>query len=113
MQQITPGCTITPVLSSEATLQVIVFKGEQNHLQGIILLPVNTDRILTEAPEAILFRQEAVRKEVVPPALIRAVADLPHPIADLQDLLQVLLPLVVLHHGEAVVHLQEGDSSKQ
>jgi hypothetical protein len=114
VRQITPGFTIIPVLSSEATLQVIVFKGEANHLQGIILRPVNTDRILTEAQEAILFRQEAAWKEVViPPALIQAVADLPHPIADLQDLLQVLLPPVVLHHVEAVVHLLEEDSLKQ
>lgn len=61
----------------------------------------------------------------------RVVADLPHHIADLQvlnqealtlqDLLQVLLRVllqvllqgVVLHHGVAVVHPQEGDSLRQ
>lgn len=135
VQPITAGFTITPVLSgplqvkvltrilpivAETTLQGIVCKGEVNHLQGLILQPVNPDRILTEVPEAILCRQEAVIPQVLMVVLLLAVADLPHLIADLldpavlphQDLPHQDLPLVLhlLHLLHLAILLQAGDS---
>jgi hypothetical protein len=93
-------------------------------LQGIMFRQVNTDQIPSEVQKAILFRQEAVIRQV----LLLAAADLPHhTAADLQDLYQVVLTLqdhllqdlhqglrqVVDPHQVAVVLLQEGDSLKQ
>lgn len=96
-----------------------------NHHQDIILLQVSSDRILTEVPEVILFRQGAVWNEVVLPhlllvVLLQEVADhladrqVLTPQAHLQGLLQGLPQVAVHHHVVvAVVLLQEDDSLKQ
>jgi hypothetical protein len=87
----------------EVTLQAIVCRGEVVHLQGIILHPINTDRVLPEVQEAILLRPEAAIHQVlmeVPLLLLVAAAGLPHLVVDLQG----------LNHG---VLLREGDRLKQ
>jgi hypothetical protein len=95
----------------EVTLQAIVCRGEVVHLQGIILLPINTDRVLPEVQEAILLRPEAAIRQVLMEVpllllLLVAAAGLPHLVVDLQGLNHgVLLQVAVL--------LREGDRLKQ
>jgi hypothetical protein len=124
VQQIIPGCIITPALirilitMSEVTLQATSYREEVYHLLAIVR-PLSSGRILTEVHKAILFHQEAVWNGVIlqvhMAALLLAAADLQvlnQEVLILQDHLPQVLQVAALHQEEVALP-QEGDSLKQ
>lgn len=120
--------TRIPRIVSEAALQGQVHRGEVNHHQGIIHLPVVPIQVLTEVREVILFRREALILQALIVVLHREAADLPHHIAVAlqvlcqgvltpqdhpQDLPHHLHQVADLHHPQVVALREVGDSLKQ